>query len=254
MEFDGTPVGRRGVPPLAMVYGGGGVFGIGYSAGVARTRRTEASRWPPRPPSAPRPAPGRRHRSRSVSPTTRWQPSSRRPSPTCGPGCWPASPARSSARRPIRSCRCRPCACSSGRRHILDGGRFPLADLVAASSAVPGLLAPHRVGGRSLRRRWDVVDDVGRRRRPRRVGHRDGPAGRPARRAHRAAARGSCSNASCGRGGRRHPDRLITMIRPNGRWPGSVGRTPLSLFDGLRPGPSTRWPTSRASAGRSACG
>ena len=34
------------------------------------------------------------------------------------------------------------------RRHILDGGRYPLADLVAASSAVPGLLPPHRIDGR----------------------------------------------------------------------------------------------------------
>lgn len=34
----------------------------------------------------------------------------------------------------------------SRRRHILDGARFPLADIVAASSAVPGLLPPHHVG------------------------------------------------------------------------------------------------------------
>ncbi|MGB8649904.1 MAG: patatin-like phospholipase family protein [Mycobacteriales bacterium] len=32
------------------------------------------------------------------------------------------------------------------RRRLLDGGRLPLADLVAASSAVPGLFAPARVG------------------------------------------------------------------------------------------------------------
>lgn len=39
----------------------------------------------------------------------------------------------------------------SRRRHILDGGRYPLADLVAASSAVPGLLPPrgHRPRGLS---------------------------------------------------------------------------------------------------------
>ena len=35
-----------------------------------------------------------------------------------------------------------------GRRHILQGGDHPLADLAAASSAVPGLLPPHRVAGR----------------------------------------------------------------------------------------------------------
>ena len=36
----------------------------------------------------------------------------------------------------------------SGRRHILDGGTYPLADLAAASSAVPGLLPAHRIDGR----------------------------------------------------------------------------------------------------------
>lgn len=34
------------------------------------------------------------------------------------------------------------------RRTVLSGGEHPVADLVAASSAVPGLLAPHRVAGR----------------------------------------------------------------------------------------------------------
>lgn len=33
------------------------------------------------------------------------------------------------------------------RRTVLNGADTPLADLVAASSAVPGLLAPHRIGG-----------------------------------------------------------------------------------------------------------
>ena len=34
------------------------------------------------------------------------------------------------------------------RRVILDAAQVPVADLVAASSAVPGVLAPHRIGGR----------------------------------------------------------------------------------------------------------
>lgn len=34
------------------------------------------------------------------------------------------------------------------RREVLAGADHPLADLVAASSAVPGLLAPHRIGRR----------------------------------------------------------------------------------------------------------
>ena len=36
VEVDGTPAVTEGFHPLSMVYGGGGVFGIGYSAGVAR--------------------------------------------------------------------------------------------------------------------------------------------------------------------------------------------------------------------------
>lgn len=34
------------------------------------------------------------------------------------------------------------------RRRLFDGAEYPAADLAAASSAVPGLFAPHRVGGR----------------------------------------------------------------------------------------------------------
>jgi NTE family protein len=34
------------------------------------------------------------------------------------------------------------------KRVVLHGSDYPLADLVAASSSVPGLLAPHSVGGR----------------------------------------------------------------------------------------------------------
>lgn len=34
------------------------------------------------------------------------------------------------------------------RRRLFDGASHPAADLAAASSAVPGLFAPHRVGGR----------------------------------------------------------------------------------------------------------
>lgn len=34
------------------------------------------------------------------------------------------------------------------RRRLLDGAEHPAADLVAASSAIPGVFAPHRVGGR----------------------------------------------------------------------------------------------------------
>jgi NTE family protein len=36
----------------------------------------------------------------------------------------------------------------TGSKCLLDGGAHPLADLCAASSAVPGVFAPHRVAGR----------------------------------------------------------------------------------------------------------
>lgn len=39
------------------------------------------------------------------------------------------------------------CALPRLKRTILDGGTYPLSDLVAASSAVPALLSPHTVGG-----------------------------------------------------------------------------------------------------------
>jgi NTE family protein len=38
------------------------------------------------------------------------------------------------------------CSVPRMRRTVLDGADYPLADIVAASSAVPGLLAPHKVG------------------------------------------------------------------------------------------------------------
>jgi NTE family protein len=39
------------------------------------------------------------------------------------------------------------CALPRLKRTILDGGKFPLSELVAASSAVPALLSPHTIDG-----------------------------------------------------------------------------------------------------------
>ena len=39
------------------------------------------------------------------------------------------------------------CALPRLRRTILDGGKYPLSELVAASSAVPALLSPHTING-----------------------------------------------------------------------------------------------------------
>jgi predicted acylesterase/phospholipase RssA len=39
------------------------------------------------------------------------------------------------------------CALPRLKRTILDGGKYPLSELVAASSAVPALLSPHKIDG-----------------------------------------------------------------------------------------------------------
>ena len=148
VELEGSPAVAEGLHPLSMVYGGGGVFGIGYSAGVARGLEdggvavatapalgTSAGSWTAAalalglayddladidPPSVPTRKPGALiDRARAVF----------------GDATHPLVSASAVLVR-------------TGRRHILDGGRYPLADLVAASSAVPGLLPPHRIEGR----------------------------------------------------------------------------------------------------------
>lgn len=121
----------------------------------------------------------------------------------------------------------------SGRRHILDGGRYPLADLVAASSAVPGLLPPHRVDGRlyidggmwsatSIDAAADaseviVVAPL--------AGPRMGPIGLTA---------GLLLERELRSWRRSHPDHRITMIRPDRSVARLAGRNPLGLFDGDR--------------------
>ena len=146
---DGLPALLAGRHPLAMVYGGGGVFGIAYTAGVAEGLRetgvpvdsapalgTSAGSW-----TAAALALGltyddfARHRlAPGAEPALR--------------GARRASPAGSSARPRHPLVAVSAVCVRTRRRHILDGGRYPLADLVAASSAVPGLLPPHRIDGR----------------------------------------------------------------------------------------------------------
>jgi predicted acylesterase/phospholipase RssA len=121
----------------------------------------------------------------------------------------------------------------SRRRHILDGGRYPLADLVAASSAVPGLLPPHRIDGRLYidGGMWSatsvdaaaeadqviVVAPL--------AGDVLGPMGRTA---------GLLLERELRRWRRRHPESTITMIRPDRAMARTVGVSPLNLFDGGR--------------------
>jgi NTE family protein len=146
-----SPERRVAAPPLAAVYGGGGLFGIGYSLGVAealadrgidlsgvRALGTSAGAWAAagtarhlrfadalaqlvgRIPRVPDPRPGRLQRlaAELVGPDTR--------TPTVDVVA---------------------CALPGFRRTVLSGADHPIADLVAASSAVPGLLAPQRIAG-----------------------------------------------------------------------------------------------------------
>jgi NTE family protein len=121
----------------------------------------------------------------------------------------------------------------TGKRHILDGGMFRLADLVAASSAVPGLLPPHRVDGRlyvdggmwsatsldaaSEADRVIVIAPL--------AGTVMGPMGRTA---------GLLLERELARWRARHPDSEVRLIRPNREISRLAGRNPLALFDGDR--------------------
>jgi predicted acylesterase/phospholipase RssA len=233
VELDGSPAVAEGLHPLSMVYGGGGVFGIGYSAGVARGLEdggipvssapalgTSAGSW-----TAAAVALGL-----SYDDVAALDPPS---VPNLRPGLL-AKIARQvfgEATHPLVSVSA--VCMRSGRRHILDGGRFPLADLVAASSAVPGMLAPHRVGkdlyvdggmwsttsvDAAAHAEWVIVVAP-------LAGPNVGVIGRGA---------GLLLERELRRWRRRHPDRRITMIRPERSMAGFVGRTPLSLFDGDR--------------------
>ncbi len=119
------------------------------------------------------------------------------------------------------------------RRHILDGGRYPLADLVAASSAVPGLLPPHRVDGRLYvdGGMWSAtsVDAAGEAAHVIVVaplaGSVMGPMGRTA---------GWLLDRELARWRKRHPQNTVTMIRPNRAMAKVAGLHPFALFDESR--------------------
>ena len=119
------------------------------------------------------------------------------------------------------------------RRHILDGGTYPLADLVAASSAVPGLLPPHPVAGRlyvdggmwsttsvdaaAVARRVVVVAPL--------AGPYMGLLGHGA---------GVLLERELRTWRRRHPEHRILLIRPDRATAALAGRNPMSLFDADR--------------------
>jgi NTE family protein len=232
VDIEGVPSIIERPHPLSMVYGGGGIFGIRYGAGVAQGL------------------------ARSGIPVAS------APSLGTSAGAWVASAVvlgltyddfagmRSPAlptRHPVLyeaalslfgDSRHHLVAASaihlrSRRRHILAGTRYPLADLVAASSAVPGLFPPHRIEGRpyidggmwsatSIDAAVDaqqviVVAPI--------AGRVLGPIGRAA---------GFLLARELQTWRSRNPGATITMIRPNSAIARLAGHHPLALFDADR--------------------
>ena len=136
--------------PLAVSYGGGGLFGIAYLLGVgealvdggvalrsAPSIGTSAGSWA----------------AAALGLGVRWNDAidllgadiPRRPDPRSGR--LRAVATEIFGERRVPTMRAVVCSLPLLRRVVLPGADNPVADLVAASSAVPGLLAPHRVGG-----------------------------------------------------------------------------------------------------------
>ena len=233
VELDGSPAALSGPHPLSMVYGGGGVFGIGYAVGVAHGLAAGGI------PVAASPALGTSAGS--------WAASAVALGVSYDDVAGMQAPSIPNRRRGLLAEVARsifgeathPLVAVSAvclrtrRRHILDGGRYPLADLVAASSAVPGLLPPHRIDGQLFidGGMWSVtsVDAATEAEQVIVVaplaGPHMGPLGRGA---------GFMLERELRTWRRRHPGRRITLIRPNRATAAVVGPRPLSLFDGDR--------------------
>jgi predicted acylesterase/phospholipase RssA len=233
VELDGLPALVAARHPLAMVYGGGGVFGIAYTTGVATglaaagipvhttpSLGTSAGSW-----TASGLALGLTYDDFEAVSSPRV--------PTRRPGVL------ADLGRELFGERSHPLVSVSAvcvrtrRRHILDGGRYPLADLVAASSAVPGLLPPHRIEGRlyvdggmwsatsvDAAAEADQVIVVA----PM-AGLVLGPVGQTA---------GLLLQRELRRWRDRHPESTITLVRPDRAMARVAGLHPLALFDDER--------------------
>ncbi len=137
--------------PLAVSYGGGGLFGIGYLLGVGEalvdggvalanvpSLGTSAGSWA----------------ATALGLGVRWSDAiellgadiPRLPDPRAGR--LRAIATEVFGERRVPTMRVVVCSWPRLQRVVLSGADYPAADLVAASSAVPGLLASHRVGGR----------------------------------------------------------------------------------------------------------
>ncbi len=232
VDVFGAPA-SLGVPcQLSMVYGGGGVFGIGYGAGVAHglaeagldvaaapALGTSAGSWVA---SIVALRLGYEQVAALESPSV----------PTRKDGL--AEAARElfdGARHPLVSVSA--VHLRSGRRHILDGGQYDLADLAAASSAVPGLFPPHRVDGRLYvdGGMWSAtsVDAAATADQVIVIAPLAGPVMGPL---GRIAGRLLARELQTWRD--RNPEHVVTMIRPTREIGRLAGRNPLGLFDADR--------------------
>lgn len=140
----------HGRQPLAVCFGGGGLFGIAYLLGVSEALEdggvkigaapaiaTSAGTWA----------------AAALELGIRWEQAvgviggdvPRLPDPRAGRLRSVAAEIFGERRAP--GMRAVVCSIPKLRREVLSGADYPAADLIAASSAVPGLLAPHRVGG-----------------------------------------------------------------------------------------------------------
>lgn len=142
--------GEASRPPLAVAYGGGGMLGIAYLMGVAESLLDGGV------PLTDAPAIGTSAGSWAaacVALGIRWTTAlgaigddfPRIPDPRVGRLREVAAHVFADARAP--SIQVVVCELPRLRRVALRGGDHPVADLVAASSAVPALLAPHRIDG-----------------------------------------------------------------------------------------------------------
>lgn len=133
--------------PLAGVFGGGGLFGIGYALGVIdglREKGTSLDTAPLLGTSAGSWAAA----AVALGVPTQDLLSMRTPKfPNARTGLLAGIAREIFGER--RSDRVTACACALPRlrRTVLSGADHALADLVAASSAVPGLLSPHDING-----------------------------------------------------------------------------------------------------------
>ncbi len=230
VEFDGRPELVEHRHPLAMVYGGGGVFGIAYTSGVATglaetgiavatapSLGTSAGSWTA---SAMALGMGYDDFSDIRSPSV----------PNLRPGVVVEIAREIFGEATHHLVSVSAICVRTQRRHILDGGVYPLADLVAASSAVPGLLPPHRIDGRLY------VDG----------GMWSATSVDAAAEADRVIVVAPLAGAVCGAMGRtagfllerelqrwraRHPDSEVILIRPNREIARLAGLNPLGLFD-----------------------